>query len=202
MRLSFAAPVLKGGHEVIVELRDHNAVGEKGASAPEPPRRAHHASTQPVGKGLVMKKILSLTFVAMLSVALAAPAYAGRGHGGGFHGGHHNGFHHGGAFHRGCCWGGAFVGGVFVGSAFAYPYYGYPYYAYPYYASPYYPYAYPMYAEPAYQPQTQVTVAPSVQRDVCYTDGCYHLQGDGVTVAYSWVWVPAAPAPPAGPPSR
>src|SRR5262245_2462012 len=104
MRLSFAAPVLKGGHEVIVELRDHNAVGEKGASAPEPPRRAHHASTQPVGKGLVMKKILSLTFAAMLSVALAAPAYAGRGHGGGFHGGHHVGFHHGGGFHGGCCW--------------------------------------------------------------------------------------------------
>src|SRR5262247_3934726 len=107
MRLSFAAPVLKGGHEVIVELRDHNAVGEKGASAPEPPRRAHHASTQPVGKGLVMKKILSLTFVAMLSVALAAPAYAGRGYGGGFHGGHHGGFHHGGGFHGGCCWGGS-----------------------------------------------------------------------------------------------
>ena len=59
-----------------------------------------------------------------------------------------------------------------------------------------------MYAEPAYQPQTQVTVAPSVPRDVCYTDGCYQLQGVGVTVAYSWVWVPAAPAPPPGPPSR
>ena len=29
-----------------------NEAGEQGASAPEPPRRAHHASTQPVGKGL------------------------------------------------------------------------------------------------------------------------------------------------------
>jgi hypothetical protein len=38
-----------------------------------------------------------------------------------------------------------------------------------------------------------MTVAPSVQRDVCYNTGCYHLQGDGVTVAYQWVWVPAAP---------
>jgi predicted nucleic acid-binding Zn ribbon protein len=47
---------------------------------------------------------------------------------------------------------------------------------------------------------TQVTVALSVQREVCYKTGCYHLQGDGVTVPYQWVWVPAAPAPP--PPNR
>ena len=153
MRLSFAAHVLTGGHEVLPKLRDqsgsartrmrqapdaegvdrdprrslerYNEVGEKGASAPEPPRRAHQASAQPVGKGLVMKKILSLAFVAMLSVALAAPVSAGRGHGGGFHGGH-GGFRQGGGFHGGCCWGGAFVGGVFLGSAFAYPSYGYP----------------------------------------------------------------------------
>jgi len=91
----------------------------------------------------------------------------------------------------GCCWGPVFVGGVFVGAALAYPYYGYPAYAYPY--------DYPVYAEPAYQPQTQVAVSPSVQRDVCYSTGCYHLQGDGVSVPYSWVWVPAAPP---GPPSQ
>jgi hypothetical protein len=174
-------------------LERSDEAGEKGASAPEPPRRAHHASTQPVGKGLVMKKILGLAFVAVLSLALAAPAYAGRGHGGGFHGGHHGGFHHGGGFHRGCCWGGAFVGGVFVGSAFAYPYYGYPYYAYPY--------AYPVYSEPVYQPQTQLSVAPSIQREACYVGGCYRLYGDGVTTAYQWVWMPTAPPPP-GPPSR
>jgi hypothetical protein len=36
----------------------------------------------------------------------------------------------------------------------------------------------------------------------CYTGGCYHLQGDGVTVAYSWVWVPTAPAAPPAPPDR
>jgi hypothetical protein len=47
-----------------------------------------------------------------------------------------------------------------------------------------------------------VTVAPSVQHDVCYDTGCYHLQGDGVTVAYQWVWVPGAQAPPLGPPGR
>jgi len=143
----------------------------------------------PVGKELVMKKIMSLILVASLSLALAAPVYAGRGHGGGFHGGSRGGFHHGG-FHRGCCFGPAFVGGVFVGSALAYPYYAYPYYPYA---------AYPAYSDPVYvsppvnNPQTQMTVAPSVQRDVCYNTGCYHLQGDGVTVAYQWVWVPAAP---------
>ncbi len=38
------------------------------------------------------------------------------------------------------------------------------------------------------EPETQMTVATSVQRDVCYNTGCYHLQGDGVTVPYQWVW--------------
>jgi hypothetical protein len=93
-----------------------------------------------------------------------------------------------------------FVGGVFVGSALAYPYYGSPY-AYPY-AYPYPVYPDPVYVPaPAYQPQTQLSLAPSVQRDVCYTGGCYHLQGGGVTVAYSWVWVPTVPAPPPAPPA-
>ena len=45
-------------------------------------------------------------------------------------------------------------------------------------------------------------MAPSIQREVCYTGGCYHLQGDGVTVAYSWVWVPTAPAGPPAPPAH
>lgn len=141
----------------------------------------------------MIRKILSLALAAMLCLALAAPVSAGWAHGGGFH--------HGGGFYRGCCWGGAFVGGLFLGSAFAYPYYAYPYY-------PFYGYPYPVYREPvyvpvpAYQPQTQVYVAPSVQREVCYVGGCYRLQGDGVTVTYQWVWVPAAPAPPQGPPSR
>jgi hypothetical protein len=54
---------------------------------------------------------------------------------------------------------------------------------------------------PVYQPQTQLSVAPSIQREVCYTGGCYHLQGDGVTVAYAWIWVPTAPPPPPAPPA-
>jgi hypothetical protein len=142
-----------------------------------------------------LKKIISLALVGMLSLALAAPVSAGRGRGGGFHGGH-GGFHHGSGFHRGCCWGGAFVGGLFVGSVFAYPYYAYPYYPYPY--APY-----PLYSPgPAYPPQTQAYVAPSVRREVCYENGCYHLQGDGLTVAYSWIWVPAPPAPPRAPASQ
>jgi hypothetical protein len=136
------------------------------------------------------RKILSLVLVGVLSLALAAPVSAG-----GFRGGH-GGFHHG-----GCCWGGAFFGGLFLGSVLAAPYYAYPYYAYPYPSYPVYPG--PVYAPaPPYQPQTQVYVAPSVQREACYVGGCYHLQGDGVTVAYQWVWVPSAPPPPPGPPSQ
>ncbi len=169
-----------------------------GAPALTPPRRADLASMKPVEKELAVKKIISLALVRMLSLALAAPVSAGRGHGGGFHGGH-GGFRHGGGFHGGCCWGGVFVGGLFVGSVLAAPYYAYPYSAYPNAAYPVY--SDPVYAPaPAYQPQTQVYVAPAVQREVCYVGGCYHLQGDGVMVAYSWIWVPAAPPP--APPNR
>jgi hypothetical protein len=75
-----------------------------------------------------------------------------------------------------------------------YPYsYAYPYATYSVYRDPIY-----VRAAPVYQPQTQLSVAPSIQREVCYTGGCYHLQGDGVTVAYSWVWMPTAPAGTAG----
>jgi len=156
-----------------------------------------------------MKKILSLVLVAMLSLSFAAPVSAGRGPGGGFHGVFdRDGFRHVGfrqdVFRRfGCCFGPAFVGGVFVGSAFAYPYYAYPYYPYPYYPYPYAAYpGYPAYAPaPVYESQP-VPAAPSIQREVCYTGGCYHLQGDGVTVAYVWIWVPAPPAAPPAPPSR
>ena len=147
----------------------------------------------------MIRKILAVVLVGILSLALAAPASAGRGGGGGggSHGGSHHGFRHGGGFHR-CCFGPGFVGGVFLGSALAYPFYSYPYY-YPYYYP--YPYAYPAYSEPVYQ-QQQLTAAPSIQREVCYVGGCYHLQGDGVTVAYQWIWVPTPPAPPPGPPSQ
>jgi hypothetical protein len=156
-----------------------------------------------------MPKIITLALVGMLSLALAAPVYAGRGGGGGSHGGrgggfhgsqgrfHGGGFHHGGRFHRGCCFGPAFVGGVFLGSALAYPYYS-PSYSYPYYDPSY---SYPAYPDPVYQPQTQLYVTPSVQREVCYVGGCYRLQGDGVTIAYRWIWVPTVPNPPPPPPT-
>ena len=160
----------------------------------------------------MLGKIISLALVGMLSLAFAAPASADgfrggfhRGHGfhqgHGFHRGHGvhrgHGFHQGhGGFHRfGCCFGPVFLGGAFLGAALAAPYYYSPY-----------PYAYQGYSTPAYAPapayQTQAYVAPSVQREVCYVGGCYRLQGDGVTVAYQWVWLPNAPPPPPGPPSH
>jgi hypothetical protein len=114
-------------------------------------------------------KVIGLGLVGALSLVLAAPVSAGKGSGVGFH----SGFHHGG-FHRfGCCFGPAFVGGVVVASALGYPDYAFPYAAYPVYPDPVYV------PGPACQPQTQPSVAPAVQRDVCYAGGCYHLQGDG-----------------------
>jgi hypothetical protein len=145
-------------------------------------------------------KIISLALVGMLSLAFANPASADGFRGGsrgGFHRGH--GFHQGhGGFHRfGCCFGPVFLGGAFLGATLAAPYYYYPYpYAYQGYSPP----PYQGYSPPVYQ--TQAYVAPSVQREVCYVGGCYRLQGDGVTVAYQWVWLPNAPPPPPGPPSR
>jgi hypothetical protein len=155
----------------------------------------------------MVKRAISVALIAVLSFALAAPASAARGHGGftrgthaagfhaggfhgGFHGGFRGGFHHHGFFRFGCCFGPVIVGGV------------YPYYAY-------YPYPYPAYDTPAYDPTpasvyatSPVYAAPSIQRQVCYSGGCYYLQGDGVNVAYQWVWVPTAPAAPPGPPTN
>lgn len=65
-------------------------------------------------------------------------------------------------------------------------------------------YAAPAYAAPAYAapapvravalqsppPRTYATV-------VEYPHGRYVLRGDGINVAYRWVWIPNAPAPPA-----
>src|SRR5216683_1580429 len=189
--VAFVASVLAGG------------VANLASAANAPPRPTGRRTMRRLLAGIVV-----LTSAMLITVAPAdAAGRGGRGggfHGGGFHGGggfHHGfrgGFHHGG-FHRfGCCFGPAFVGGVFVGSALAYPYYGYPYYGYPYYA---YPYAYPSYSEPIYQPQPQLSVAPSIQREVCYVGGCYRLQGDGVTVAYRWIWIPTVPSPPPAPPA-
>src|SRR6266436_1796789 len=136
----------------------------------------------------MLRKMIPVALVALLSLGLAAPASAGRGSG--FHG-------------RGCCWSRGFVGGVFVGSAFWAPFYAYPFYAYPYYP---YAYPYPAYAPPLYMNspsyQSQLSLSPPAPREVCYVGGCYHLEGDGMTTAYRWVWVPNVPAAPPDVPAR
>jgi hypothetical protein len=43
---------------------------------------------------------------------------------------------------------------------------------------------------------------PAIQREVVYAHGRHVLLGDGVTVAYQWVWVPEPPAGPPPPPPR
>ena len=53
-------------------------------------------------------------------------------------------------------------------------------------------YAEPVVAQPAPPPVYQ-TVVP-------YPHGRYELRGDGIHVAYQWVWIPNAPALPPGPP--
>ena len=147
----------------------------------------------------MVRGAVGLVLVVVLSLALGTPASAGRAHGasvrGGFHGGgfrggfhHHPGFHHHHGFHRfGCCFGPVVVSSVFVSAAVAAPLYANPY---------------PVYAAPAYVPPAPVYEASiSGSPVVCYVGGCYHLQGNGVSVPYQWVWVPAVPAPPPAPPS-
>jgi hypothetical protein len=98
------------------------------------------------------------------------------------------------AWHGGWWGPGLFLGGLALGAALTYPYYAYPYPAYPY------PYAYP--PTVIYQ-QAPAPSPPLVQRDVCYEHGCYHLNGDGVTQPWQWVWMPTAPpVPPPPPPPR
>jgi hypothetical protein len=79
-------------------------------------------------------------------------------------------------------------------------------YAAPAYYPAYYSYPAPVYAAPPVTyyapPATTYAPAPSAQTEVVYPHGKYVLTGDGVTVAYLWVWVanppPAPPAPPEG----
>ncbi len=79
------------------------------------------------------------------------------------------------------------------------------------YAAPaYYPaYAYPapVYAAPAasyyYTARTAYAPPPaSLQTEVVYPHGRYVLRGDGVTVAYRWVWIPNPPPPPPAAPAE
>ena len=142
-------------------------------------------------KGTYGRLMVGLLVAITLLVSSAVPSHAwsqGSRHGGGWHGG---GWH--GGWHGGCCWGGwwwgpgAFVGGLALGAAVAgtYPY---PYY----YAPP--PIVYQQ--APVYVPPP----APPIQREVVYPNGKYVLYGDGVTQAWQWVWISAAPTVP--PPQR
>jgi hypothetical protein len=75
----------------------------------------------------------------------------------------------------------------------------------PFWALAAYPAVYPPVPHPApvyYAPGTTYAntapapVTPAVQREVIYPHGRHVLYGDGVTVAYRWVWVPNPPPPP------
>ena len=69
------------------------------------------------------------------------------------------------------------------------------------------PPSYPVvYGTSAYQPQRVVSYSPppppAIQREVVYPHGRYVLYGDGVTMAYQWVWIANPPPPPgAAPPT-
>jgi len=73
------------------------------------------------------------------------------------------------------------------------------------------PFVRPAYAVPppvVYSTPPAVYAAPppapaAIQREVVYPNGRHVLLGDGVNVAYQWVWVPNPPAgPPPPPPAR
>jgi len=66
-----------------------------------------------------------------------------------------------------------------------------PYYSAPVYAPPV------GYNSPTY---TQPPPPPPVPRVVEYPTGRYELRGDGISTAYTWVWIPNPPPPPAAPP--
>jgi hypothetical protein len=137
---------------------------------------------------MIRKLILAVAMVALTGT----PALA-RG-GGGVHGG---GEFHGGEFHGGGSHGGEFRGGHehfggfgrvhhFGGFFFPYAYYPYPAYTYAY--------PYPVYSPPTVVEQPPATYEQPIQRELVYPNGKYVLEGDGVTQAYQWVWIPAIPA--------
>lgn len=149
---------------------------------------------------MIRKLILAVAMVALTGTPALARGGGGGHGGGGFHGG---GFH-GGGFRGGGFHGGGFRGGHerlegfgrfhhFGGFFSPYAYYPYPAYTYAY--------PYPVYTPPAVveQPSTAYE-QPPIQREVVYPHGKYVLEGDGVTQAYLWVWIPAIPAvAPVGP---
>ncbi|HEY7650021.1 MAG TPA: hypothetical protein VID04_13565, partial [Methylomirabilota bacterium] len=82
-----------------------------------------------------------------------------------------------------------FGNGPFFGAGVPFGYGGGYYYA----AVPDTTYA----APPAVAAPSPSASMPTV---VEYENGFYELRGDGVTVAYRWVWIPKVPAPPEPPP--
>ena len=97
------------------------------------------------------------------------------------------------------------IGGIGIfGPRWAYPapaYYPSAYY-YPYYHPRYYEPA-PVYAAPPVTYYAAPAPAPA-QTEVVHPHGKYLLTGDGVTVAFQWVWIPNPPSgpPPPPPPSE
>src|SRR5262245_27588245 len=161
--------------------------------------------------------------------AASRGAMNGFGHGGGrgFHGGAQgfghprfapHGFHHHHFNHFARPFGFGF--GVSPFFAFAPPVVTYAaplsYYSPSIYDDPPVAYAPPAYTPPpvyspppAYTPVTSGIVSvgpvspppPPTPNVVEYPTGRYELRGDGMTVAYTWVWIPnPPPAPPVGPP--
>jgi hypothetical protein len=159
--------------------------------------------------------------------------HGGRPHGVGHHH-HHKGHHHNGlinttdgfrnttnGFHNGFHHKGHRFGHGFVSSCCAGVVYGPPAYYYPpaisygvdYAPPPVYPVSYqaaPVYTAAPMVGTGSVTITPAPPSVVEYPPyGRYELRGDGVTTAYTWVWIPnpppapppAAPAPPAAPPA-
>jgi hypothetical protein len=153
-------------------------------------------SSEARAKEAFMRRIIPLALVALLTVGLAAPVAE--------------------AYHGSP----GIVIGTAVGLALAAPFlivgsllaplavppvpYRYPavvespVVAPPAYSAP--AYAAPAYAAPAPVPSRAVALQStprSYATVVEYPHGRYVLRGDGIHVAYRWVWIPNAPAPPA-----
>jgi hypothetical protein len=58
-----------------------------------------------------------------------------------------------------------------------------------------------VYSSPSVYARPHVIVAPATPSVVEYPHGRYELRGDGVSVAYQWVWIPRVPPPPPPPPA-
>lgn len=134
----------------------------------------------------MMRKLLAMMLVgvALLALVPAAEADGRRGHRRGGHGfvarPHvHFGF------------------GGFGGYPYWRGYYGYPYpYPYAYYPPVIYTAPPPaVYVPPAAAP-APAAPEPEIQREVIYPHGKYVLEGDGLSAAYRWTWIPSVTPPP------